>query len=150
MPAPIGNQNARKWTFEKTDEILKYIEGFSQMPAMHFLGHALDMAGTHKAVWSDWKRIWAEDEDILDRMRVVEQRFENKLIEGALNRRYHAGIAGLMLKNNYGYTDRKPEKEKPAPAPDTYQAPTILVPEGTSSRYDRPPQVSLHLKTQTY
>jgi hypothetical protein len=54
MPAPKGNQNAKKWTFEKTSEILTQIEAASIERPLLFLKEALECASVYTGVRYGW------------------------------------------------------------------------------------------------
>ena len=112
MPAPMNNTFATKWTLEKTRETLTIIEAHSRMWQTEFLSEALDKAGIHRNIWHYWYKIWADNEEIMDRMQLVDQRFETKILKESLNRRYHAGTAMLLLKTKYGYGEEKVKKEE--------------------------------------
>jgi hypothetical protein len=112
MPAPKGNQNARKWTFEKTNEILTQIEAASVERPILFLKEALECAGVYPDIWAYWREIWMDNEDITDRMKLLELRFEIRLLNAAAYKKVHAGIATLVLEHNYGYRKKGKRDEE--------------------------------------
>ena len=105
MSAPTGNTNAQKWTVANTSAVLSQIEELSFKIPINFLGEALDYAGVHRGIWRYWRHIWRSESEIIHRMCLIEQRFENKVLAGAMSGRFHAGIARLHLLCHYGYSE---------------------------------------------
>jgi hypothetical protein len=58
-----------------------------------------------------WREIWMDNENITDRMKLLELRFENRLLNAAAYKKIHAGIATLVLEQSYGYR-RKVKKDE--------------------------------------
>ena len=117
MPAPTGNSNAQKWTLDETIKSLRIIEHFAEQEHIMHLGRALTSARLYMGVWSYWKKRWADNDEIIDQMGFIEQIFINKIMEGAMTRRLHAGVCIFMLKVNYGLTDRWHKDPEPEPLP---------------------------------
>jgi hypothetical protein len=89
--------NAQKWTREIVSEYLDMIEGETAKPDAWFLGTALRKARLGKHVWRYWKRIF-EDDDILERMELIESMYESKVFEAAAHRKIPASMGIWILK----------------------------------------------------
>lgn len=111
----LGNQNASKWTREKTLQWLDKIEAIAldEFSICDTLSQALIKARCYKQLWSYWKKKWELDEDIMDRIYFIEQVFINKLEEGGLYKRLNASTCHFILRHNYGY-NTKGESELPS------------------------------------
>jgi hypothetical protein len=112
MPAPACNTNASKWTLEKTQETLAIIEEQSKQYSRLFLTEVLDYAGIHRNTWQYWYTKWADNEEIIERMQLIDQRFEMKILQGAAYRKLNAGFATMLLKSKYGYVEERWKREK--------------------------------------
>lgn len=115
MSAPIGNNNAARWTREATLQILDRIEAIAmdEFSTVYTLTQALLRVRCYKQIWSYWKKKWEDAPDIMDRIYFIEQIFIDKLEEGALFRRMNASTCHFILRNNYGY-NTKGEEELPS------------------------------------
>ncbi len=111
----LGNQNASKWTREKTLQFLDKIEAIAldEFSICDTLSQALLRARCYKQLWSYWKKKWENDEEVMDRIYYIEQIFICKLEEGALYKRMNASTCHFILRNNYGY-NTKEENELPS------------------------------------
>ena len=118
MPAPAANTNAEKWTPEATEEKLQIIEDYSLDTHTLYIGQALVKADVYEEIWSYWKKKWKDNEGIIHRMKILDQRFKNKLIYGALTGRLHAGVSKLLLRSNYGVGVEPEPEPKPEPEPE--------------------------------
>jgi hypothetical protein len=76
------------------------------------------MVDAYPELWSRLKRKWNDNEDIIDRMKVIEVKFEAKLVVGMLCGRYKGSSAQFVLKNCHNFSSYKKEPEAPAPAPE--------------------------------
>ena len=110
MPAPIGSQNAIKWTVEKVTENLEKIKKEVIETDVLYIGEALGRLGTTRKAWSYWKKIFARYEGLLEQMELIEQLFEAKLFRGAMKEGLSIPMSIFALKNNHRWTD-KPEPE---------------------------------------
>jgi hypothetical protein len=112
MPAPTGNTNATRWTLETTLEKLQLIEEYAEdYEHCLQLGRALRHARIYSGIWSYWKKKWADNDEIMDRIGIIEQIFIDRISEGAMTKRLHGGVCIFILKVNYGLTDRAPKEE---------------------------------------
>src|SRR4051812_4088959 len=111
MAAPNGNSNATKWTLEATLEKLEDIEYEALNEPIYTLGTAMTRCRVHPGLWSYWKKKWAEDEEVMEKIDFIDQIFINKLMEGAITKRLHFGMCKFALQVNYGIND-KPAEEK--------------------------------------
>ncbi len=111
----LGNQNASKWSREKTLQFLDKIEAIAldEFSICDTLSQALLRARCYKQLWSYWKKKWENDEEVMDRIYYIEQIFICKLEEGALYKRMNASTCHFILRNNYGY-NAKEENELPS------------------------------------
>ena len=119
MPAPTGNTNAEKWNPEKTIELIENVESLLKNEEVYYLGQALGQSGAYAELWSRLKRKYQHDEDIYDRMMVIDQLFEAKIVGGSMTGKYHFGTAQLVLKSKYGFSASQAQPQpEPAPAPE--------------------------------
>jgi hypothetical protein len=105
MPIP----NAKKWTPEVINKHLDAVDRMvKEERDCYFLGRALAAQGLGRHVWSYWKRIFAEDDDMLDRMSLIEGRFEVKVFKAGLHREIPPSMAIWILKyvHHWGRKDR--------------------------------------------
>ncbi|MBS1619591.1 MAG: hypothetical protein JST76_13795 [Bacteroidetes bacterium] len=113
MSAPAGNTNATRWTHQQTHDMLDQIEELAWDESIHTLSQALLKVKGYKQLWSYWKKTWALEGDIMDRIYYIEQIFINKLEEGALFKRLNPSACYFILRQNYGY-DSRAEPELPS------------------------------------
>ncbi|MBS1683350.1 MAG: hypothetical protein JSS76_01255 [Bacteroidetes bacterium] len=111
----LGNQNASKWTREKTIQMLCKIEAVAlhEYDLCYTLTQALNKVRCYKQIWSYWKKKFEADEDIMDHIYFIESLFIEKLEHGGLFKRLNASTCHFILKNNYGY-GAKGEPELPS------------------------------------
>jgi hypothetical protein len=115
MAAPAGNSNATKWTLQATLETLKKIEFHAEDERIYSLRRALIFAGVHSGVWSYWKKKWADNEEVMDKICFIDEMFIDKLMDGAITRRLHFGACMFALRVNHRVTDKplqQGEKER--------------------------------------
>lgn len=115
MPSPIGNSNAEKWTLQATLAKLDDLEYYATEERIYTLGTALTKAELYPGIWTYWKKRWADHEEIMDKMAWIDQVFVNKIIEGALNKRLHAGMAMFILRAKYNMRDKPLRKDEYLP-----------------------------------
>ena len=101
--------NAQKWTKEIVEKYLLEIEKEAKEGYMPFLRWALNSRGLPVHVWSYWKRIFAYDDDILEKMLLIESMFESKVFQQGLHGQLDSRIAMRTLKYVYkwGQKDRE-------------------------------------------
>jgi hypothetical protein len=110
MAAPDGNTNASKWTLQATLETLKTIEFHAEDERIYTLRKALLFAGVYQGVWSYWKKKWADNEEVMEKIYFIDEIFIDKLMDGAITKRLHFGACMFALRINHGISD-KPLKE---------------------------------------
>jgi len=103
--------NARKWTEERVTEHLATIKYHAFQEDVDYLGIALIKEGLYIQLWAYWKKIFANDDDIIEEMMMIESIFEARLVQAALRKKVSPWVAIFSLKNNHQWTDR------PAPEP---------------------------------
>lgn len=101
--APKGNTNAVKWTLERTLETLRVIENYSYSPDCTYLGHALSLANVYDDVWAYWRRKWRSHAEIRHLMRVIQQRFEARIVDRTMNGKCPVQFGMFMLRHHYGW-----------------------------------------------
>src|SRR6476620_7027421 len=111
MSAPAGNINAEKWTLGNTEYLIYKIENIIDEPGVLLLSQALNMCNAYSKLWLRLKRKWCINEDILHRMEVIEEQFENKILHGVLVGRFKEKAARMVIERNsrYGYRESKEE-----------------------------------------
>ena len=107
MPAPVCNTNASKWTLEKTKEILTQIEARSRLYGTDYLYEVLHHVGLHRNTWQYWYTKWADHEEIIERMMMVDQYFELRILKLVSGRQLNAGFGTMLLKTKYGYVEER-------------------------------------------
>src|ERR1039458_8778103 len=93
--------NARKWTAEVVSKHLEAIEKEANEGFMPFLSAALRKQGLYKQVWNYWKRIFANNDDMIERMLIIDTIYEGKLVTMALHEEISSTIAIRTLKFAY-------------------------------------------------
>ena len=120
MSAAIQNLYAQKWTPEVVKELLIKIELIAHDEDMPYLGYVLKRERLPRRAWSYWKKKFANDDDIMDHMDIIEGIFEVKMFDAAWRSKIPPAVAIFALKNNHHWTDRpqtEPAVELPARMP---------------------------------
>jgi hypothetical protein len=94
------NANAKKWTDEVVTGYLDAIEAEVGKDNIYILKHALCTCGLKRTVWPYWKRT-LENDDLLERMDLIETMLETKVVVAAMRKKIPAGIAIWLLKYVY-------------------------------------------------
>jgi hypothetical protein len=95
--------NAQKWTLERVSGHLDKIELAVQEEYCFFLGTALKRQGLHKHVWSYWKQIFADNDDLIERMLLIDSRLEVKILDAAMKGVLPKTLVIRTLKCVYGW-----------------------------------------------
>ena len=106
MENEVRIPNARKWTLERVTELLERIKHEAYLPDVDYLGIGLIRQGLYIQLWAYWKKVFAENDDIIEEMMLIESIFEAKLVHGALNKKVSQSMAIFMLKNNHHWSGR--------------------------------------------
>jgi hypothetical protein len=101
--------NAKKWTEEIVSEHLLFIERDVSGGRCFFLRSALARRGLRSDVWRYWKRIFADNDDIMEHMLLIETILEANLLESALKKELPARLAKVTLCYHYNWRD-KPQR----------------------------------------
>jgi hypothetical protein len=120
--------NAKKWTEEIVSEHLLFIELDVSAGRVFFVRSILARRGLKSDVWRYWKRIFADNDDIMEQMLVIESHLEANLLESALKNELPARLAKVTLCYHYNWYD-KPQRtkmqmsllKKIVPPPGTYE-----------------------------
>ena len=99
--------NAQKWTVELVSRHLDIIELSLRNEYCFFLGWALKGQGLPRHVWSYWKKRFAGNDDIIERMLVIDSQFEAKILTAGLQNVLPAEIAIWTLRTAYGWKNRR-------------------------------------------
>jgi hypothetical protein len=110
MAAPDGNTNASKWTLQATLQTLEKIEYHAEDDRIYTLRKALLLSGVYQGVWSYWKKKWADNEEVMEKICFIDELFIDKLMDGAITKRLHFGACMFALRVNHGISD-KPLKD---------------------------------------
>jgi hypothetical protein len=104
--------NARKWTAEIVNKHLDAIEKEANEGFTPFLSSALRKQGLYKQVWSYWRRIFADDDDMIERMLVIDTMYESKLVTMALEGVISSSMAirALKFSHKWGQEERQERK----------------------------------------
>lgn len=111
MAAPKNNKNAQRWTHERVVYYLQELEKAANESGALFWGKELERLGLYKDVWAYWKRKFADDEELLEYMELIETMYEVKLVKAAFRGEIAPGAAIVCLKRIYGWSD-KPQASK--------------------------------------
>ena len=95
--------NAQKWTLERVSGHLDKIELAVEEEYCFFLGTALKRQGLRNHVWSYWKQIFSDNDDLIERMLLIDSKFEAKIFEAGLKRVLPNSIVMRTLKCVYGW-----------------------------------------------
>ena len=106
MENEIRIPNAKKWTVERVTEELIAIKGDALREDVDYLGIAIVRQGLYIQLWAYWKKIFADNDDILEQMMMIESIFEARMVQAALNKKVSPWIAVFVLKNNHNWSDR--------------------------------------------
>jgi hypothetical protein len=104
--------NARKWTAEIVSAHLDAIEKEANEGFTPFLSSALRKQGLYKQVWSYWKRIFADNDDMIERMLIIDTIYESKLVTMALHGEISHTIAIQTLKFSYKWGQKEREERR--------------------------------------
>jgi len=119
--------NAKKWTEEIVSEHLLFIELDVSAGRVFFVRSILARRGLKSDVWRYWKRIFADNDDIMEQMLVIESHLEANLLESALKNELPARLAKVTLCYHYNWYDKpnvprcKCLCSKNCPPPGTYE-----------------------------
>ena len=102
--------NAQKWTVERVNAHLDRIELDFEEKYSFFLGWALKRQGLRKHVWSYWKQIFADNEEIIERMLVIDNMFHAKILTAGLKKELPANIVAHTMRCVYGWNKRERSK----------------------------------------
>ena len=110
MKIPAKIPNAHKWTLERVTDHLYEIQQDAFEGDVMFLGRALIRQGQYADDWRYWKKLFANNDNIMELMKRIESIFEARLYEAALKKEVSPWVAMFGLKNNHHWCD-KPESE---------------------------------------
>jgi hypothetical protein len=100
----------------------------ASLPAHNSIGSALLEAGIDKDTWALWKEEYAGEKEVIALIKSIDHTYECKVIEQALSGGSRSTAALLILKNVYGWADKKNQDTKQPEPPKTEQ-PYIRVSE---------------------
>ena len=104
MEIDAKKPNAQKWTADRVNVYLDKIEqAVDGEEYCFFLGRTLARLGLGRHVWSYWKQILADNDDVIERMYFIETKFESKLLTAGLKKVLPARIVISTLKCVYGW-----------------------------------------------
>lgn len=105
----IGNKAAEKWTEESVLEVLNEMlshlskgkkGNIVQANRIKLAGEIRLMCGVTKQRWSEWREKFKENANVSDRMAMIEEILECRLVYSGSN------MDIFVLKNHYGYKDK--------------------------------------------
>jgi hypothetical protein len=105
MAAPKNNTNASKWTEERVGEYLGRIETLARDRRELFLRRVLAKLGLYREVWTYWRRKFSGNEDLMDAMNLIKDRFESNLFIAGLKGEISESFTIMCLKANYGWRE---------------------------------------------
>ena len=92
-----------KWNLENTNALLTEIEAQAKKDSVIFFSKLLKDLNVSRGVWSHLKKKWKDDEDMMDRIYLIDQCFENKLVSGGLLGTLDERSVMRILRQKYGY-----------------------------------------------
>jgi len=102
-----------KWTEPAVKKQLKKLEKDALSSDALHLGATLVNQHVSRKSWNYWKKLFFNDEEIMEMMDRIQAIFENKLFAGAAKSELASAVAIFGLKNNHRWTDKPaPEEEK--------------------------------------
>ena len=105
MENEVRIPNAKKWTPELVTEYLERIKYDSQLKDVDYLGIALIRQGLYLQIWAYWKKIFADNDDIMETMMMIESICEAKLVRAALNKEVSHTVAIFILKHKHHWQE---------------------------------------------
>ena len=94
-----------KWNLENTNALLTEIETQGKKDSVIFFSKLLKDLNVSRGTWSHLKKKWKDDEDMMDRIYLIDQCFENKLVLGGLRGTLNPDLVERTLRQNYGWKD---------------------------------------------
>ena len=117
MPAPINNKYALKWTEETVHATLSKIEADVLNPDMLYIGSVMVKQSLSRKLWSYWKEVYIDNDEIIERMMRVEAIIEARLFDAALKGEVNGTMAIFALKCNHQWYDRPISEPAAKPLP---------------------------------
>ena len=106
MAAIENNTNALKWTDESVSEILERIENDTLLTPLYFIGSAMNRQRLSRHVWRYWRKKFKHQEEIMERMDLIEELFESNIFEAGIRGEVNTALAIFALKNNHHWSER--------------------------------------------
>ena len=97
--------NAEKWSLHIVWNVLGLIKEDAENGKIYYIGMALARRGGYKQLWKYWKKKFRNNEDITERMLMIESIIEAKLVQAVMDKKVPAGIAMFILKHKYGWNE---------------------------------------------
>lgn len=111
MAAPRKNSNAQKWTEDSIMPYLSKIKRAAKKRKNLFIGRQLKRLKLYPDIWSYWKRKFRDNEDIMERIEMIEGRFESNVVRAGLYGDIPASVAILTLRNAHGWRNGRFDEE---------------------------------------
>jgi hypothetical protein len=112
MAAPQKNLNAQKWTEESIIPYLSKMNKAAHRKKNLFIGQQLKKLKLYPDIWSYWKRKFSDNEDIMERMDLIEGAFESNVVNAGLYGDIPARVAILTLRNAHGWRNNPAREEQ--------------------------------------
>ncbi len=153
MSAAIGNTYAEKWTLERTALALDMMDRTArQDPDMLYIGQALECIGAHQDTWRYWRRKWRNQYEIIDGMKMLLQRFENRIFAKMAKKELPERVGMFALRHHYGWCDDRPQRDEDYSYVDRElvrrPAPSDEAPAAADPPREEPPARAQQPKTQ--
>lgn len=106
MAAPKGNKFAEKWTRELTLAKLSQLKEQSKKNDVYYIGQGLANLSLYHQWYSMMAEKFAEDEEVYDTIKEIDQAFEAKLVSSTLQGNLNPTMAIFTLKNKHLWKDK--------------------------------------------
>ena len=100
METTVRIPNATKWTEELVKEYLDLMRRDAVNEDVDYLGIGLIRQGLYIQIWAYWKKKFAENDDIMEVMLLIESIFEARLVQATMRRKIGPNVASFVLRHN--------------------------------------------------
>jgi hypothetical protein len=125
MAAPNGNSNALVWTVDKVELLLDQLEELLIDNNVIYMGQALAICKTSSRQWRRIKEMYQDTEEIIDRIELIEEDIEQRIVVGGMNGTLKSNMTQFILRSKCGYVDKAPAEAKKSKKTDEIDEATL-------------------------
>ena len=112
MAAKEGNKYAEKWTREETMSFLEKVANKAIESNSYHLQRLIIDSGGYATLWAYLSEKWANDKEVFDTIKRIEQIMESNIVNDALTGDIKGqAMAIFYLKNKHDYKDQSEIKQ---------------------------------------